>query len=279
MRSSQTMIRLTCSTAVMAALLAGTARAQDLVHAKDGSGTYGYRDTPVLPWCGYKVHDPDRPVPPRVEVPTAGEKSAPPPSDAVVLFDGKDLAQWRPTRWKIEDGCIVAGAGGVQTVQEFGDCQIHVEWMAPAGFQGPWYNRGNSGVMLMGRYEIQVFDSWNEKIYPDGMAGAIYGQTPPLVNPCRKPGEWQSFDIFFTAPVFKDGKLETPGRVTMLFNGVLVHLSEEIRGEVGHRVLPVYRATTSMGPLMLSGHDCPVRFRNIWVRPLIPPKAPTTRPS
>lgn len=122
--------------------------------------------------------------------------------------------------------------------------------------------------MLMGLYEIQIFDSYNEKIYPDGQCGAIYGQTPPLVNVTRPPGEWQSFDILFTAPKFDEEKLVAPARVTVLHNGVLVHLNEEIHGDTGHRIAAVYRQKVSKGPLVFGGHGCPVRFRNIWVRPL-----------
>jgi hypothetical protein len=238
----------------------------DLVHAKDGSGVYGYNDTPVLPWCGYRVHDAERPAPRQVKVGPALAPAAP-PSDAVVLFDGKDLAQWQPTDCKLVDGCIEA-VGSLTSKQSFGNCQIHVEWLAPANFQGPWYNQGNNGVMLMGLYEVQIFDSWNEKIYPDGQAAAIYGQTPPLVNACRPPGEWQTFDMVFMAPVFEGGKLARPARLTLFHNGVLVHLNEEIRGETGHRILPAYKEPISKGPLVLSGHNCPVRFRNLWVRPL-----------
>jgi hypothetical protein len=241
--------------------------AADLIHAKDGSGVYGYNDTPVLPWCGYRVHDADRPAPKRVEAAAPGQPSKL-PSDAIVLFDGQDLSSWQPNKCKLVDGCIEAGPGNLTSKENFGNCQIHLEWMAPAHFQGPWYNQGNNGVMLMGLYEIQIFDSWNEKIYPDGMAAAIYGQTPPLVNATRPPGEWQSYDIIFTAPVFQDDRLVSSARVTMLHNGVLVHLNAEIHGETGHRILPQYTQKLSKGPLLLSGHDCPVRFRNIWVRPL-----------
>jgi hypothetical protein len=140
--------------------------------------------------------------------------------------------------------------------------------MAPAHFEGPWYNKGNNGVMLMGLYEIQIFDSWNEKIYPDGQTAAIYGQTPPLVNASRPPGEWQSYDIVFIAPKFDGDKLVKPARVTVFHNGMLAQHDEEIHGETGHRILPEYKTKKSTGPLMLSGHDCPVRFRNIWVRPI-----------
>lgn len=242
----------------------------DLVLAKDGSGVFGYKDTPKLPWCDYLVHDPDRPAPKRVS-PGPPSSPVPPPADAIVLFDGKDLSKWQnaQTECRLVDGCIEAvGEGNLTTKDSFGDCQIHLEWMAPANFQGPWYNQGNNGVMLMGRFEIQVFDSWNVKIYPDGEAAAIYGQTPPLVNVCRKPGEWQTYDIVFTAPVFDGARLLKPARVTMLFNGVLVHLNQEIYGDTGHRILPEYKEKTGTGPLALGNHDCPVRFRNIWLRKL-----------
>jgi len=242
--------------------------AADLVQAKDGSGVYGYKDTPKLPWCEWVCHDPDRPAPKRI-APGPAAPPAPAPADAIVLFDGKNLAQWQEAKgWKIEDGCLVAADGAFSTKASFGSAQIHVEFMAPAGFEGPWYNRGNNGVLLMGLYEIQIFDSFNEKLYPDGQCAAIYGQTPPLVNVTRPPGEWQSFDIVFTAPKFDGDKLLAPARVTLLHNGVLVQLDEEIHGDTGHRIAPKYQRKVSQGPLALGGHGCPVRFRNIWLRPL-----------
>jgi Domain of Unknown Function (DUF1080) len=241
--------------------------AADLVYAKDGSGVCGYKDTPKLPWCNWLVHDPDRPAPKRID-PGPAPAPAPAPSDAIVLFNGKDLAQWQAGDWKLVDGCIEAVTGSFISKEEFGDCQIHIEWMCPANFEAPWYNRGNNGVMLMGVYEIQIFDSYTEKLYPDGQAAAVYGQTPPLVNACRKPGEWQSYDIAFTAPRFDGDKLVTPARVTLFHNGVLVQLNQEIYGETGHRILPEYKKKVSKGPLRLAGHHCPVRFRNIWLRPL-----------
>ena len=256
---------------LMACLSATVLSAAELVHSKDGSGVYGYDDTPMLPWCPYRVHDANRPDPKRVNPGTAGatEQPAKPPSDANVLFDGKDLSKWQPTECQLVDGCIVAvGASDLVSKEQFGDCQIHLEWMAPSQPNDPWYNKGNNGVFLMGLYEIQIFDSWTEKIYPDGQAAAIYGQTPPLVNASRPPGEWQSYDIVFKAPLFQDGKLTQPGRVTMFHNGLLVQLNEEIHGETGHRILPEYTQKVSRGPLRLNGHHSPVRFRNIWVRPL-----------
>jgi hypothetical protein len=258
-----------CVLPVLAALIVSMslANAADLVQARNGSGVYGYKDTPVLPWCSWRVHDADRPAPPRVN-PGPAQPSAPAPGDAVVLFDGKDLSAWEFADSKIVDGCIVAGDGPLKSKREFGDCQIHVEWMGPAHFDGPWYNRGNNGVLMMGLYEIQIFDSYNEKIYPDGQTASIYGQTPPLVNASRPPGEWQTFDIVFFVPKFDGEKLVRAPRVTIFHNGLLVQHNEEIHGEVAHRQIPEFKKKTDKGPLAFGGHGCPVQFRNIWVRPL-----------
>ena len=242
--------------------------AADLDHAKDGSGVYGYKDTPKLPWCPWLVHDPDRPAPRRVD---PGSPPAPAhcPTDAVVLFDGKDVSKWQPLGdWKVQDGSLISGNGSLATKDSFGPIQLHVEWAGPTNFEAPWYNRGNNGVMLMGLFEIQIFDSFNEKIYPDGQCAAIYGQTPPLINVTRPPGQWQTFDIFFIPAKFAADKLVAPARATVIHNGVLVHLNEEIHGETGHRIVPEYKQKVSQGPLILGGHGCPVRFRNIWLRPL-----------
>ncbi len=272
MRSGRVMIRLMCGFSVGAMLL-GSAEMMlgqgqtKLVQAKDGSGIVGYKDTPILPWCGYHVHDPDRPAPPRVTPGSHAGVAA--PSDAVVLFDGKDLSQWKPSGWKIENGELIAVSGDLTTIQAFGDCQLHLEWQAPDPPQGQMFDRGNSGVMLMGLFEIQVYDSYTEKLYPDGQAASVYGQTPPMVNVCRKPGQWQSFDIIFFAPVFKDGKLEKPAYVSVLHNGVLVHHNQQIYGPTGHRILPRYdKPIPERLPLSLSAHNNPVRFRNVWIRPL-----------
>lgn len=251
----------------LCAMLAGASlQGAELKYAKDGSGVCGYKDTPIQPWSGFHVHDPDRPAPKRID-PGPAPAPAAVPADAIVLFDGKDLSKWQPSDCKLVDGCIEA-EGNLTSKENFGSCQIHIEWMTPVDFKGPMFNHGNNGVFLMGLYEIQIFDSWSEKLYPDGQAAAVYAQTPPLVNACRPPGQWQSFDIAFTAPVFKEGQLAQPARVTMFHNGVLVHLNTEIRGETSHRVLSEYKQKVSTGPLRLGGHKCPVRFRNIWVRPL-----------
>ena len=240
---------------------------EGLVYARDGSGVFGYKTTPKLPWCEWLVHDADRPAPPRVD-PGPALPPAPAPGDARVLFDGASLEAWRKPAWPVENGELVAGAGQLASREEFGDCQIHIEWLAPADFKGPWHDRGNNGVLLMGLYEIQIFESYHEKLYPDGQAAAIYGQTPPRVNASRPPGQWQTFDMVFTAPVFEDGVLKRPAALTLFHNGVLVHLNATIHGETRHLALPAYTRPVQTGPLVLLGHNCPVRFRNIWVRRL-----------
>jgi hypothetical protein len=241
------------------------------VEAQDGSGVFGYRHTPVQPWSGYHVHDPDRPKPPKVAPST---KPGGPPSDAVVLFDGKGLDGFEPTTWKLVDGTIEAVDGKLTSKRRFGDCQIHVEWRTPDPPEGDIMNRGNNGVLLMGLFEMQIFDSYTVKIYPDGQAAALYGQMPPAVDTALPPGAWQTFDIVFLAPRWKAGKLERPARVTMFHNGVLVHHNQEIYGTVAHSRLPgAYPEGVMEGPLAFGGHHNPVRFRNIWVRPVVEPEA------
>jgi hypothetical protein len=253
--------------------ISSTVQAQkhELVYAADGSGIFGYKDTPVQPWSGYHVHDPDRPVPPKVTPAVAGTSSeaSTAPSDAVVLFGGTDLSQWEANRWRVEDGCLVATEGPMRSKAEFGDCQLHLEWAAPTEPAENVWNRGNNGVFLLGVIEVQIFDSYTTKIYPDGQAAAIYAQTPPLVNACREPGQWEVYDIVFRAPRFdQSGKLAEPARLTMLHNGVLVHNDQEIYGHTPHSGLASYDRVPAKGPLALGAHHCPVRFRNIWIRPL-----------
>jgi hypothetical protein len=199
----------------------------------------------------------------------------PPPSDAIVLFDGKDLSKWKSAeggaaKWDIKDGVMtVNGTGSMVTKQEFGDCQLHVEWAAPAEVKGEGQGRGNSGVYLQGRYEVQVLDSYDNKTYYHGQAGAIYKQHAPLVNACRKPGEWQTYDIIFHAPHFDDkGELQKPATVTVLHNGVLIQDHAEILGTSSHTGMPKYAAHPLKQPLTLQDHHNPVRFRNIWIREL-----------
>ena len=231
----------------------------------------GYRDTPRLP-DGWRVHDADRPRPPVVD---PGPAPAPvaAPADAIVLFDGSSLAAWRgrdgDAKWTLADGAMVVnGTGDLTTREQFGDCQLHVEWAAPAPAKGDSQHRGNSGVFLFGRYEVQILDSFANPTYADGQAGALYGQKPPLVDASRRPGEWQTFDICFRAPRFADGELTAPARVTVVHNGVVVQLDEELLGQTAHRAVARYEPHGERGPIKLQDHGDPVRFRNIWVRPL-----------
>lgn len=247
------------------------AQTHKVVNAKDGSGVFGYKDTAIQPWSGFHVHDPDRPVPKKVKPGEPGRQNmaGTAPSDAVVLFDGKDLSAWQPSEWKVEDGCLVATHGPLATKQEFGSCQLHLEWQPPVEPAERITNRGNNGVMLLGNIEVQIFESYETPIYADGQAAAVYAQTPPLVNACRKPGEWQTFDIVFFAPKFDEkGKLLEPARLTMFHNGLLVHHNQEIYGDTPHAGLASYDSVKSKAPLAFGAHHCPVRFRNMWIRPL-----------
>ena len=195
-----------------------------------------------------------------------------PPSDAIVLFDGKDLSKWRgkgdnEARWIVADGCMITNrTGNVFTKEEFGDVQLHVEWATPTEIKGKGQGRGNSGVYLQGRYEIQVLDSYQNSTYTNGQAGAFYGKFAPLVNPCRKPGEWQTYDIIFHAPKpAADGKEVIPGSFTVLYNGVLVQDHVPVKGST---TASAFKGAAPKGPLMLQDHGNPVRYRNIWIRPL-----------
>jgi hypothetical protein len=223
----------------------------------------------------WAIHDLTRPLPPVVDPGPAGPPAAA-PSDAVVLFDGRDLSKWLdakdgPARWKVEGGYleVVAKTGSIRTKQGFGDCQLHIEWAVPAVPVGESQERGNSGVFLMDIYEVQVLDCYNNKTYADGSAASLYGQYPPLVNACRKPGEWQTYDIVFRRPRFDaSGTVVSPARFTVLHNGVLVQDNVELTGPTAHKARPPYKAHADKLPLSLQDHGNPVRFRNIWLRPL-----------
>ena len=224
----------------------------------------------------WAIHDRNRPLPPVITpgTPSTQEKAGRPPSDAVMLFDGKDLSGWEsakggPARWKVGNGYfqVAAGTGDIQTKQAFGDCQLHVEWAAPTPPHGEDQDRGNSGVFLMGLYEIQVLDSYQSKTYADGQAGAVYGQYPPEVNACLPPGEWQTYDIVFHGPRFDSaGKLLRPATVTVLQNGVLVQDHVALTGPTEHGQRPPYHVQPTKLPLRLQDHHHPVRYRNIWIR-------------
>ncbi|MBW3624725.1 MAG: DUF1080 domain-containing protein [Armatimonadetes bacterium] len=238
----------------------------------------GYSDTPLIPGTQWHVHDGNRPQPPVVQPGTASTPDSPgqPPSDAVILFDGSDLSKWESAKggdagWSVENGVmqVVPKTGDIQTKERFGDCQLHLEWAAPAEVKGESQGRGNSGVFMMGRYEIQVLDCYQNPTYPDGTTGAIYGQHPPLVNACRKPGEWQTYDIMWEAPQWDGDQLKKPARVTVLLNGVVLHHAIEPQGPTGHRNVSSYeKPHDPTGPLRLQDHGDLVRYRNIWYRPL-----------
>lgn len=232
----------------------------------------GYSDTSVIPGSKWRVHDGDRPQPRLV---TPGGASGSPPSDAVVLFDGSDLTQWigrdgSDAAWKVESGYMeVNGTGDISTRAHFGDCQLHLEWATPEEVVGDSQGRGNSGVFLLGLYEIQVLDSFDNRTYADGSASSIYGQYPPLVNASRGPGEWQSYDIVFEAPTWDGDRLVKGAHLTVIHNGIVVHHRQRAVGPTGHRDLANYDTPHAVtGPLQLQDHGDPVRFRNIWMRRL-----------
>jgi hypothetical protein len=241
----------------------------------------GFTDTPMLPGLPWHVHDPGRPHP---KIVTAGATPGAPPSDAVVLFDGKSLAKWTAAKlgsaafevsasaapWKIGTGYfeVVPHSGDIASREKFADVQLHLEWMEPPDVKGTGQNRGNSGIFLMGLFEIQVLDSFGNATYADGQAGAMYGQWPPLVNATKAPGQWQTYDIVFEAPKYAAGKLEKPAYMTVFLNGVLLHNRKEAMGPTIYRKVPAYAGGSEEGPLILQDHGAPVRYRNIWARRL-----------
>ena len=219
----------------------------------------------------WEVHDMNRPVP---EVVTAGKAAGEAPSNAVILFDGKDISKWeskktgREAKWNVKNGYmeVAKKAGDIRTKQKFGDCQLHIEWASPAVVKDKSQERGNSGVFLMGLYEVQVLDSFDNRTYADGQAGAVYGQSPPLYNVCRGPGEWQSYDIIFRRPRFgNDGSVKRGGRVTVLHNGVIVQDNARLLGPTVHKKQAKYRQHPDKLPIVLQDHGNKVRYRNIWL--------------
>jgi hypothetical protein len=243
----------------------------------------GYSDAPFLPGSQWRVHDDARPRPFIITPGTFSTADQPgkPPSDAVVLFDGTNLNAWRsakdggPAKWRVANGFmeVAGGTGDIVTEDSFGDSQLHVEFATPAPPINHSQGRGNSGVFLFGLYEVQILDSFQNLTYADGQASAIFGQSPPLVNASRPPGQWQSYDIIYTGPRFKDGKIAVPGYVTVLHNGVVTQNHTEILGTTGFHSLPAVVVHDPTGPIKLQDHSYPVRFRNIWIRPLQPQPA------
>ncbi len=235
----------------------------------------GYDNTPQIPGQKWRVHDKNRPNPPVVAPAETFSHGATAPADAKVLFDGKSLAAWKSgkgdAKWKVEDGAFVVtkGGGDIETREKFGDFQLHIEWSAPNPPKGDSQGRGNSGIFLHGLYEVQVLDVYNNKTYADGQAGGLYGQWAPLANPMKKPGEWNAYDIIFEGPRFDDaGNVTRKASVTVLHNGVVLHHRQEFNGPTGHQNVPQYFKYDGTGPIRLQDHGDPVRFRNIWIRPL-----------
>jgi hypothetical protein len=246
-----------------------------IVSALPAAAAEGYTDTPMQPDGKWHVHDPNRPKPHVVTPGARFSQEAPAPSDAVVLFDGTDFSKWTgekgEVRWKLESGYMeTTSTGRIHTKDQFGDFQMHLEFATPSKVQGKGQGRGNNGVNIYGRYEIQVLDSYNNETYADGQAAAIYGQTPPLVNASNPPGEWQTYDIIWESPRWDEsGKLVKKAYLTVLHNGVVVHHRRELMGYTNHREYGNYdKPHPPKGYIELYEHGNPVRFRNIWIRPL-----------
>ena len=254
---------------MIAAMAVGTSAVSAL------AGLYG--DTPDAKHA-WAVHDNNRPRPPVIQA-----EPGKPPSDAIILFDGTSLDKWcadngEPTKWVLNDGAMecVRGSGYIRTKDSFGDCQLHVEWATPVKVEGGSQGRGNSGVFLMGQHEIQVLDNYNNDTYPDGQAASVYGENPPLVNACRAPGEWQTYDIIFHQPVWEGNVMKFPGSVTVLHNGVLVQDHWELEGLSTHCQRRPISKYAEKGPLKFQDHGNPVRFRNVWIREIPSRYANTT---
>jgi hypothetical protein len=236
----------------------------------------GYSDTPLIPGTQWHVHDGNRPQPPVV---TPGERFshlAPPPSDAVILFDGSDLAKWAgpsgEAKWKVENGYmeVAPKSGSIRTKERFADFQLHLEFATPAKVEGSSQGRGNSGVLFNGIYEVQVLDSYDNATYPDGQCGSLYGQCPPLANASKKPGQWQSYDIIFESPRWDQNRsLVKKANVTVIHNGVVLHHKREYLGNTPHRANGDYSSPHPPEVFIeLQDHNNPMRFRNIWLRAL-----------
>jgi hypothetical protein len=244
--------------------------------ANTGSPFYGDAPDDHHPWT---VHDRNRSQPMLVTPGTFSTLAQPgkPPSDAIVLFDGTDLSKWEadegngvPTKWIVKDGAMecVPKSGYIRTKDKLGDIQLHVEWAAPTKAEGESQGRGNSGVFLMGLVEVQVLDNYNNPTYADGFAGSVYGVNPPLANALQPPGQFQVYDIVFRRPIYKDGKELDPGSITVFENGVLVQDHTMLEGGTGHMARSKPGPFPEAGPLKLQDHGNPVRYRNIWYRPL-----------
>ncbi len=251
------------------------------VAASGGEQIDGFRDTPILPGTKWHLHDPDRPQPPVVTPGATFSQSAPAPSDAEVLFDGKDLSKWQTARgqdapWIIKDNCMeTAGQQGIRTRGKWADFQLHVEFATPTPAKGTGQGRGNSGILINGMYEVQILDSYQAKTYPDGQCASIYGQSPPRVNASKPPGEWQTYDIIFESPRWNEqGELVKKAAITVLHNGVVVQnhyefvgITDGITREVPWKTLSKYGKPHPPEVFVeLQYHNNPLRFRNVWIR-------------
>jgi hypothetical protein len=251
--------------------------------ASEAEAIDGFRDTPMVPGSKWHLHDPDRPQPRVVTPGAAFSQNSPAPSDAEVLFDGKDLSKWQNAQgqdapWTVKDGYMeTAGRQGIRTRGKWADFQLHVEFATPLPARGTGQGRGNSGVLINGIYEVQVLDSYQAKTYPDGQAASVYGQSPPLVNACKPPGAWQTYDIIFESPRWNDqGELAKKAVITVLHNGVVVQnhyeltgITDGITGEVPWKTLSKYsRPHPPEVFVELQYHNNPLRYRNIWIRRL-----------
>lgn len=225
----------------------------------------------------WAIHDPNRPQPAVITsgTPSCGTSAGTAPSDAIDLFNGGSLDAWRtgkgPAKWTVQDGVLVVKprTGDIQTAVDFGDVQFHIEWSIPADRETHGQGGGNSGIFFQNQYEIQILNAFENTTYADGTAASFYGQHPPLVNPCRPKGEWNVYDIVFHAPRWDEtGKLIAPARATVLFNGVLVQDNQEFWGTTAHMRRATYGKPHGPGPIRIQDHGDPIRFRNIWARPL-----------
>ena len=221
----------------------------------------------IQPWSGYAVHDGQRPHPTKVEAKSI--TTTPAPADADIIFDGTNIDAFTK-KWAVKDGSLIATKTGKNsTKKSYGSCQLHLEWKIPAGREISGQKGGNSGVFLMGKYEVQIQESHTNVTYADGQAAALYGQYPPLVNASRPQGEWQSYDITFTAPEYKDGSVIKPATITVIHNGIVVHNAQELKGPTTNKKLAAYPTDhPEKAPLTLQFHGDPIEFRNIWIREL-----------
>ena len=266
-------MKLSSAKAIVCTVLSASA---SVYAANVGSPFYGDPPDDHHAWC---VHDRNRPQPAVVTPGTFStlEQPGKPPSDAIILFDGTDISKWEadegtgvPTKWIVKDGAMecVPKSGQIRTKEKLGDIQLHIEWASPAKVQGDSQGRGNSGVFLMGLVEVQVLDNYNNPTYPDGFAGSVYGVNPPMANALQQPGQFQVYDIVFRRPIYKDGKQLDPGYMTVFENGVLVQDHTMLEGGTGHMGRSKPGPFPDAGPLKLQDHGNPVRFRNVWYRPL-----------